>query len=84
MAQSEVYELLKNRYLSGDRNYYSVREVLLMLNNNDIKITKSRVNNSLLKLRVFGFLDIKMDRKLSRVNVPYPVVKYRFRIQDID
>jgi hypothetical protein len=78
MSQDDVYICLKNKRLSGDDSYFSVREIMRMLNGKGIEVSLNSVSNSLLKLRMFGFVDMRMDAKKQN-RVTYPFTVYRLK-----
>lgn len=84
MAQSDIYDLLKNRRLCGDDSYYSVRDIQRMLNGKGISVGNDSVNNNVLKLRVFGFLDMRLDGKKGKNRATYPIAVYRLKKDEIN
>jgi hypothetical protein len=78
MSQDDIYVCLKNKRLSGNDSYFSAREILRMLNGKGIEVNLASVNNNLLKLRTFGFLDMRLDvRKQNRVTYPFSVYRLK-------
>lgn len=64
MGQIEVYELLKNKRLSGDESYFSVSEIEKMMR--DAGYTNGCIKSvraSVLSLYDYGYLDSKMISK---------------------
>ena len=83
MGQSEIYELLKTKRLSGDNSYYSVSQIQKMLNGKGLGTTQSSINNSLTKLRMFGYLDMRLSvMKVKRAT--YPFSEYRLRKEYVE
>ena len=78
MSQDDIYICLKNKRLSGDNSYFSAKEILRMLNSKGIEINLTSINNSLLKLRTFGFLDMRIDAKKEN-RITYPFSVYRLK-----
>lgn len=78
MSQHDVYMVLKNKLLSGDNNFYSCRDIQRMLNGKGIIINIDSVSNNLLKLRTFGYLDMKIIGQKGK-RVTYPLVVYRLK-----
>lgn len=78
MSQDDIYICLKNKRLSGNDSYFSAKEILRMLNGKGIEINLACVNNNLLKLRTFGFLDMRLDvKKQNRVTYPFSVYRLK-------
>lgn len=63
MSQSEIFELLKNRRLSGDENYFSSEQIRKMLIDKKISMYKHRVSSGLTNLGRWGFLEVKVEPK---------------------
>ena len=84
MGQSDIYELLKVKRLSNDWNYYNVEQIRKMLKDKGIDLTKNSINNSLLALRCFGFLDTKMcaGRKSNRAKFIYMAYRLKKDVND--
>lgn len=61
MSQSEVFEFLKNKRLSGDDSYFSAKDICKSLN-----LSRNSVYDDLLKLRIYGFLEISVMFKKKR------------------
>lgn len=78
MGQSEIFELLKNKRLSGDYSYYSCEQIRKMLKNKDVSSKRNSVNNSIMKLRLFGYLDEKILASRKR-NTKYVYNAYRLK-----
>ena len=78
MSQDDIYVCLKNKRLSGNDSYYSAKEIMRMLNGKGIEVNLASVNNNLLKLRTFGFLDMRIDAKKEN-RVTYPFSVYRLK-----
>ena len=83
MSQNDVYILLKNKRISGDDSYYSTREIMRSLNGKGVPVTLNSVNNSVLKLRMFGFLDMRLDTKKEK-RITYPFAVYRVKKEYLD
>lgn len=83
MTQSDIYELLKDKLLSGDLRYFSCEDIRLLLKDKDIFINRNSINNSVLKLRVFGFLDSKIIARKNKGRATYPIVVYRLKRDSI-
>ncbi len=84
MAQSDIYDLLKRKRLSGDWKYYSAEEIRKMLLAEGKDINRNSLNNNLMSLRIFGFLDLKLcaGRKSNRAKFTYNA--YRLKKDIID
>lgn len=83
MSQDDIYIMLKAKRLSCDDKYYSAKEIQKILNGKGISITINSINTSLLKLRCFGFLDMRIDvKKEKRITYPYTV--YRLKREYIE
>jgi Fe2+ or Zn2+ uptake regulation protein len=78
MSQDDIYVCLKNKRLSGNDSYFSAKEIMRMLNGKGIEVNLASVNNNLLKLRTFGFLDMRIDAKKEN-RVTYPFSVYRLK-----
>ena len=76
MSQSDVYELLKEKILSGDYRYFSAEQIRNMLKDKGINVNRNSVSTNLLKLRVFGFLEMKIEGKLKN-NIKRVYTSYR-------
>lgn len=83
MGQSEIYELLKVKRLSGDNSYFSTSQIQKMLNGKGLGTTTNCINNSLSKLRMFGYLDMRLSSKKVK-RVTYPFSEYRLRKEYIE
>jgi len=82
MGQSEIFNLLKQRRLSGDTEYYSAEQIYKMLKDQDEGRTISSITVSIQKLRLYGYLDIKIKnfyRKHNKSNCIYSA--YRLKEQ---
>lgn len=79
MGQYDVYMLLKNKLLSGDNNFYSARDIQRMLNGKGLSINIDSINSNLIKLRTFGYLDMKIVGKARKNRVTYPLTVYRLK-----
>jgi hypothetical protein len=84
MSQSDIFELLKNKYLSGDLKYYSSEDIRKLLLSKGTIINRASINNNLLKLRVFGYLDCKMSSKKYKGRVIRPFIVYRLRRESLE
>jgi len=78
MSQDDIYVMLKSKRLSGDNKYYSAEEIRKILKEKGIDIGKTSVNNNLLKLRVFGFLDTKIEATKNK-RIKHIYVAYRLK-----
>lgn len=80
MSQSDIYDLLKTKRLSGDHRYFTALEIMKSLNAKGISINSTSVNANIVKLRTFGYLDMRVDvRKRGRITFPFAV--YRLKIE---
>lgn len=72
MSQSEIYQILKNKRLSGDNLFYGKEEIAKLLLDKDIKETRY-VGLHLKKLAWFGYLDFEIvgNRKVYRLKKDY-------------
>lgn len=60
MGQQEVYELLKNKRLSGDDRYFSVKEVRIMvMDSHSATNSLENVSRSLERLWFWGLIEKK-------------------------
>ena len=66
MSQSDVFELLKFKRLIGDDNYYSSIQIRKMLKSKGIFIGSASLNNNISSLRIFGYLDMKLNKLDTR------------------
>lgn len=83
MSQSDIFELLKSKRLSGDSSYYSVNEIHKLLRERGINIARDNLYNHVAKLRLFGYLDTKLrSDKSSRARFLCSV--YRLRRERIE
>jgi len=80
LAQSDIYDLLKNKRLSGDRSYFSARQIDKMLRDKNIELNIASINNNLLGLRVFGFLDTRIEAS-SKKRIKKVYVTYRLKLE---
>lgn len=83
MGQSDIYEALKNKRLSGDDSYFNSREIMAMLNGKGISINLSTVQTNLVQLRMFGYLDTKIEAKKVK-RITYPFILYRLKKEYIN
>ena len=84
MSQSDIYELLKSRRVSGDWNYYSVEQIRKLLKDKGINISRTSLNNSVMALRCFGYLDTKILAYKNAKRVKYIYNAYRLKRDVID
>lgn len=78
MSQSDIYELLKSKLLSGDFRYFRSKDIARMLKEKGKNINLKSINNNLMKLRCFGYLDTKIEG--DRTNrTKYIYVTYRLK-----
>jgi len=78
MSQADVYQVLKTKRLSGDDSYHSVKQIQKMLNGKGITIGIDSINNNLVALRCFGFVDIRIDsQKVNRTTYPFTVYRLK-------
>jgi hypothetical protein len=79
LSQSDVFQLLKDKILSGDYRYFSAEQISKLLKEKGNSINRNSLNNNLMKLRVFGFLDIKVEasqkNKVKRIYTVYRLNK---------
>ena len=79
MGQHDIYMVLKNKLLSGDQSYFSCRDIQRMLNGKGISINTDSINTSLVKLRTYGYLDMKIVGDKRKNRVTYPLTVYRLK-----
>jgi hypothetical protein len=79
MGQHDIYMLLKNKLLSGDQSFFSCREIQRMLNGKGLTINIDSINTSLVKLRTFGYLDMRIEGYKRKNRVTYPITVYRLK-----
>lgn len=84
MSQNDIYDLLKNKRLSGDNSYYSVQDIKKMLNGKGIIIGVDSLNSNVVKLRVYGFLDMRLDGRKGKNRTTYPITVYRLKMEEIN
>jgi hypothetical protein len=78
MSQSDIYELLKTRRLMGDDKYYSSSDIHKMLIGKRLSITYGNVNNNIVGLRMFGYLEMKLEsKKVKRITYPFAVYRLK-------
>ena len=78
MSQSDIYELLKNKRLSGDHKYFSAEEIRKMLKDKGLACYRQNVNNQITTLRIFGYLDVKIKAtKKNRSKYIYSVYRLK-------
>lgn len=63
MGQGEIFDLLKNKRLSGIHTYFNQEQIRKMLKETGFLCRRQSVNNSLGRLRLFGYLDEKIFAK---------------------
>jgi len=78
MTQHDIYMLLKNKLLSGDQSYFTARDIQRMLNGKGISVNMNSISTNLVKLRTFGYLDMRIDG-IKRNRVTYPITVYRLK-----
>jgi hypothetical protein len=61
MSQSDIFELLKNKRLSGDGSYYTSEEIRSLLKEKNIIVLPRNLNNGLSQLRKFGYLECRIE-----------------------
>ena len=79
MGQHDIYMLLKNKLLSGDQSYFSSRDIQRMLNGKGLTINIDSINTSLVKLRIFGYLDMRIEGDKRKNRATYPITVYRLK-----
>jgi len=82
MSQSDVYELLKNRRLSGDDGFYSLAQIRKMLADSGVSIEISSLTDNVRRLKRFGYLDWEV-KNMKKGNCGHNFFVYRLRIQFI-
>ena len=79
MSQSDIYEILKNKRLSGDTKYYSVDEIRKLLREKDLPNHKRNVYDQVTTLHLFGYLETSMKvnhiKKRLKLNIGYRLKK---------
>lgn len=60
MSQSDIYQLLKDKRLSGDFSYFSCERIRRMLRDKGLSSERCSVSNQVARLRLFGYLDEKI------------------------
>jgi Fe2+ or Zn2+ uptake regulation protein len=78
MSQDDIYTLLKDKLLSGNFKYFKSRDIQKMLKDKGIDINLKTVNNNLMKLRCFGFLDTKIEADKNK-HTKFLYVSYRLK-----
>ena len=78
MGQSDVYEILKMKRLLEGSRYYSVEDIRKALKDKGLPNQRAAVNNSLLKLRVFGYLDVEIKAN-QKNNIKKLYTAYRLK-----
>lgn len=72
MGQQEIFELLKNKRLSGDEKYFSTQDVRKLLCEKDVSHYTDKISKDLKILWYFGFLELKVgDKRLFRIKNKY-------------
>lgn len=71
MSQSDVFELLKCKRLSGDDRFFSMKDIQRLLSDKGIVIESPSLQQNLRQLRRFGYLNWIIGRNAS--------IKYRVR-----
>lgn len=79
MGQSDIYEILKSKRLSGDNTYYSVEQIRKMLKENNKTSDRASVHNAVSSLRIYGFLDMKIVGVRRRNKSIFPTAVYRIK-----
>jgi len=65
LGQIEVYELLKNRRLTGDHNFMSVPEIIKAIKEHKLHSQNPRgIWAAVCTLEAYGYLDVKKQGKL--------------------
>ena len=77
-----MYELLKNRRLSGDDSFYSLAQIRKMLSDNGISLESSSLTDNVRRLKRFGYLDWEV-KNMKKGNCGCNFFVYRLRIQFI-
>ena len=77
MAQSEIYELLKNKRLSGDDSFFTAEQIRKMLKDKGVIIASPSLLFSLRRLRNFGFLEYNITSK--KIDLRYNKYVYRLK-----
>ena len=67
MSQTDVYELLLNKRLRGDKSFYSVSQIFEELHIMGLCNHKIVVFQHLNQLVATNFLDVKLEKYLRRV-----------------
>lgn len=72
MGQDEIYQLLKNRRLSGSNEYFSAQDIAKATG-----CKLSNIHDDLARLRIFGFLELRIrgNRYKTRICSEYRLKK---------
>lgn len=65
MGQTEIYELLKNKRLSGDNSAFSAKEIQVMLKDKGLSCDMDNIYVHIARMRKFGILEICRSRNVS-------------------
>jgi DNA-binding PadR family transcriptional regulator len=79
MSQSDIYDLLKRKRLSGDESYLTASEIRKQLLYEGKSICESSIYPNIKKLRRYGFLEYNIEKtkkkNLGNVNFVYRLKK---------
>lgn len=78
MGQVEVYELLRRRYESGDKGFYSINDIRRLLAMEGLEYNLVSVRRAVLKLEGGGFIEGKTGGTVTRW-----LRKFRFKKVDL-
>lgn len=78
MAQSDIYDLLKTKRLSGDDSFFTGEQIRKMLKEKNICTNSTSIDCNLKKLRQFGFLEFNFTNKKNTV---IGINRYAYRLK---
>ena len=79
MGQADIVSLLKMIRLSGDDNFYTIREIRDLLN--DRGLSDVRLASCLIQLEAFGFLDVRLRSDAKKFRGWFRDVGREYRIK---
>lgn len=77
MAQSDIFDLLKSRRLSGDESFFTATEIRKLLKDRNIIVELPSLHENLKKLRRFGFIEYNIRERKGMA--PYNNYYYRLK-----
>jgi len=61
LGQNEIFDFLKNQYLSGNKEHFSIRQI-----SDKLKLHYPTTSKQVVRLYAWGYLDIKVKERWKR------------------